>query len=203
MERASASTFALLSLFAFGLVGTDDYASAQPFVPGCTLAFESIKVHHPIDDSCVARGDIPDPPVADNDVGHALQNELKNNFCVTGSPAKITFASFAKLQQKLDQKIPAAKTWNRNQLPPERSGFGALYTTTNGDTIGEGSVVRFAAWLMKLRAGGQESVNCQASKKDGTDLHLVLIANSDREVTPEPPRLFRRPPGLSQAAIGS
>jgi len=185
MERASASAFALLSLFAFGLVGTADHARAQPFVPGCTLAFESIKVHHPIDDSCTARGDIPDPPVADNDVGHALQNELKNNFCVTGSPAKITFASFAKLQQKLDQKIPAAKTWNRNHLPPERSGFGALYTTTNGDTIGEGSVVRFAAWLMKLRAGGQESVNCQASKKDGTDLHLVLIANSDREVTPE------------------
>jgi len=185
MEHASASTFALLMLLTFGLVSTSDHARAQPFVPGCTLPFDSIKLHHPIDDTCQARGDVPNPPVADNDAGHALQNELKNGFCATGSPLTVTFASFAKLQQKLDQKIPAAKTWNREHLPTERSGFAALYTTTNGDTIGEGSVVRFAAWVMKFRAGGSESVNCGRTKKDEIDLHIVLIANSDRENTPE------------------
>lgn len=167
------------------LAGIANYSRAQAFVPSCTLPFESIKVHHPIDDSCAARGDVPDPPIDDNDAGHTLQNELKNNLCSPGSPASLTFASFAKLQQRLDQKIPDAKTWGRNHLPKDRSGFAALYTTTHGDTIGEGSVVRFAGWVMKLRAGGKESVNCQGSTKEATDLHIVLISKSDRENTPE------------------
>ena len=157
----------------------------QGFDPSCTLPFESIKVHHPIDDACGKRGDVPDPPVAENDAGHALQNELKNNLCESGSAASVTFATFARLQARLDQKIPAAKTWDRNHLPKGRTGFTALYTTSDGKTIGEGSIVRFAAWVSKLRAGGKESVNCQGSKKDETDLHIVLISNSDRENTPE------------------
>ena len=167
------------------LAGIVNLATAQWFDPACALPFDPIKVHHSIDDSCAPRGDVPDPPVADNDVGHALQNELKNNLCALGSPVRVTFASFSKLQKKLDQKFPTAKTWDRDHLPKERSGFAALYTTTDGNTIGEGRVVRFAAWVMKLRKGGMESVNCQGSTKDGTDLHIVLIASSDRENTPE------------------
>ena len=176
---------ALLSFGALVLAGIADDARPQALVPGCALPFDAIKVHHPIDDSCVARGDVPEPPVADNDAGHALQNEAKNNFCAPGGPVVITFATFSRLQKNLDQKIPAAKTWNRDHLPKDRSGFASLYTTTAGDTIGERSVVRFAGWVMKLRAGGKESVNCQGSTKDATDLHIVLIASSDRENTPE------------------
>lgn len=157
----------------------------QGFDLSCTLPFESIKVHRPIDDACGKRGDVPDPPVSENDAGHALQNELKNNLCGSGGAASVTFATFARLQAKLDQKIPAAKTWGRDHLPKDRTDFTALYTTSDGRTIGEGSIVRFAAWVSKLRAGGKESVNCQGSKKDETDLHIVLISKSDRENTPE------------------
>jgi hypothetical protein len=80
-------------------------APAQDFRPGCSLPFDSIKEAHPIDHLCPqARGNVPDPPVAANDAEHALQNERKNNFCATGGPALVTFFSFRKLQQKLDQK---------------------------------------------------------------------------------------------------
>jgi hypothetical protein len=59
---------------------------------------------------------------------------------------------------------------------------------SEGATIGEGSVVTFAGWLMKLRKGGKESCNCgeaNGAAKDVIDMHLVLIPSSDRENTPE------------------
>jgi hypothetical protein len=63
---------------------------------------------------------VPDPPVEPNDPAHALQNLAKNNFCATGTPTLVTFTSFKKLQQKLDQKAPVAKTWDRTHLPADR-----------------------------------------------------------------------------------
>ena len=83
-------------------------ASAQGLVPNCPIPFASISKHHPIDDNCPGRGEVPDPPVTANDPAHALQNQAKNNFCGTGTPALVTFTSFKKLQQKLDTKVPEA-----------------------------------------------------------------------------------------------
>jgi len=167
------------------ILGTMNFATGSDFDVSCALPFDAIKIHHPIDDSCPQRGDVPNAPTGDNNVAHASQNEAKNNYCASGGPALITFATFARLQKKLDQKIPAAKTWGRNHLPENRSQLKALYTTSAGDTVGEGNVVRFVAWVMKLRQGGAESVNCQGTKKEQTDLHIVLISNSDRENNPE------------------
>src|SRR5205823_4738474 len=81
-------------------------ARAQDFVPDCPIPFANIAKHRPIDDTCPARGEVPDPPVGANDPAHALQNLAKNNFCATGTPALVTFISFKQLQQKLDQKAP-------------------------------------------------------------------------------------------------
>jgi hypothetical protein len=163
-------------------------ANAQGFVPNCPIPFAGIAKHRPIDDTCLARGDVPDPPVEPNDPAHALQNLAKNNFCATGTPALVTFTSFKKLQQKLDQKVPVAKTWDRTHLPADRSLFLGVHTTSEGATIGEGTVVTFTGWLMKLRKGGSESCNCGAANgtaKDMIDMHLVLISSSDRENAPE------------------
>jgi hypothetical protein len=163
-------------------------ARAQGLVPNCAIPFSSIAQHHSIDDNCGARGEVPDPPVDQNDPAHALQNVAKNNFCATGTPALVTFTSFKKLQQKLDQKAPVAQTWDRNHLPTDRSPFLSVYTTSEGVTIGEGTVVTFAGWLMKLRKGGKESCNCgnaNGAAKDVIDMHLVVISSSDRENTPE------------------
>jgi hypothetical protein len=162
--------------------------SAEPFSVDCQLPFASIAKHRPIDDNCPARGEVPDPPVDPNDLAHALQNMAKNNFCATGTPALVTFTSFKKLQHKLDQKAPVAKTWDRDHLPADRSVFLGIHTTSEGATIGEGTVVRFAAWLMKVRKGSEESCNCGKTNhtaKDMIDMHVVLISSSDRENTPE------------------
>lgn len=173
-----AATLGILAVAASGF--------GQGFDPGCPLPFEAIKAHHPIDDTCQARGDAPDPPApASNDAAHALQNEAKNSFCRSGTAALVTFWSFSQLQKKLDQKVPVAAHWNREHLPNDRSVLASLYTTTEGATVGEGSVVHLAGWLMKLRKGNAESCNCEGTKKDETDMHLVLISSSDRENTPE------------------
>jgi hypothetical protein len=150
--------------------------------------FDPIKHHHPIDDTCPARGNVPDPPPASdpNSPAHALQNLAKNNFCATGGPALVTFTSFKKPQSKLDQKVPATKTWTRDHLPADRSVLIGVHTTSGGDTVGEGSVVRFAAWVMMLRGNSVESSNCETSgKNEDTDIHVVLISSSDRENTAE------------------
>ena len=169
-------------LVAIGLAG------AQGLTPNCTLPFQTISKHHTIDDNCAARGEVPDPPVDQNDPAHALQNQAKNNFCATGTPALVTFTSFKKLQQKLDAKVPEAKHWTRDKLPTDRSVFLGVHTTSEGAMIGEGTVVTFAGWLMKLRKGGKESCNCgeaNGAAKDVIDMHLVVIPSSDRENPPE------------------
>lgn len=110
-----------------------------------------------------------------------LQNVAKNNFCATSPsprPALVTFISFKKLQQKLNDKVPEAKSWNRNNLPEDRSIFQGVYTTSEGATIGGGTVVTFAAWLMKFKWAGGESCNCKNiyhDRHDGNDIHLVLV----------------------------
>ena len=43
------------------LVVAIESAGAQDFTPNCTLPFQSISKHHPIDDNCAARGEVPDP----------------------------------------------------------------------------------------------------------------------------------------------
>jgi hypothetical protein len=186
-EETSMVRLAFMAVYT-SLVVAIESAGAQGLTPNCTLPFQSISKHHPIDDNCAARGEVPDPPVAANDPAHALQNQAKNNFCATGTPALVTFTSFKKLQQKLDMKVPEAKHWTRDKLPADRSVFLGVYTTSEGATIGEGTVVTFAGWLMKLRPGSKESCNCGTTNGEGkevTDMHLVVISSSDRENTPE------------------
>jgi len=158
---------------------------AQPFQPGCQLPFDAIKKHHPIDDTCARRGDVPDPPSDAQAAAHALQNEAKNNFCQTGQAARVTFSSFKQLQKKLDQKVPAAKTWTRDSLPTDREVLNDIHKTSDGVLLGEGNIVMLSAWLMKRRQGSEESCNCQGSAKESTDIHVVLIDNSNRDDTPE------------------
>jgi hypothetical protein len=162
-------------------------ANPQGFVPDCPIPFAGIAKHRSIDDTCLARGDVPDPPVNQDQAAHTLQNLAKNNFCATGPPALVTFISFKRLQQKLDQKESAAKTWDQQNLPTDRSVFLSVHTTSEGATIGEGTLVTFAGWLKKTRPGGSESCNCD--DPDALDVHVVLIRSSDapecRSVTAE------------------
>jgi hypothetical protein len=163
-------------------------AGAEPFILDCTLPFESIKKPRTIDGNCPVHGDAPFTGGSANDSAHALQNLAKNNFCATGTPALVTFISFKRLQQKLDKKVSEAKAWNQFHLPGDRNVLLGIYTTSESATIGEGSIVKFAAWLIKLRKGGNESCNCgdaNGTAKEMVDMHLVLISSSERENAPE------------------
>lgn len=177
MARLAGATVCTSLFVAIGSV------SAEPFAVDCQLPFENIKKHHAMDDNCAARG-----AAEANDSPEGLQNLAKNNFCAaipTPGPALVTFVSFKKLQQKLDKKAPEAKHWNAQHLPANRSVLVGVYTTSENATIGEGSIVKFAAWLMKLRPGHHESCNCNDEGSEVNDMHLVLISSSDRENTPE------------------
>ena len=57
------------------LVVAIESAGAQGFTPNCTLPFQSLSKHHPIDDNCAARGEVPDPPVDQNDPAHSVTVE--------------------------------------------------------------------------------------------------------------------------------
>jgi hypothetical protein len=113
----------LSAVSCISLLAAVESANAQGLIPDCSLPFASIAKHRSIDDNCPGRGEVPEQSDNPNDPAHALQNLAKNNFCATGTPALVTFTSFKKLQQKLDKKVPKAKTWNRDHLPADRSVF--------------------------------------------------------------------------------
>ena len=51
----------------------------------------------------------------------------------------------------------------------------ASSTHVGGDTIGEGSCVQNALYLLENHFGGSESVNCGRTKRQDIDIHLVLV----------------------------
>src|SRR5690349_12025640 len=85
-QQATAATLLPLAL---GLAGTrmpsgnpaktqSHLSGGAPIQIACSLPFNTIKLHHPIDDSCGLDGN------ADANTPQAAQNEAKNNFCATG-----------------------------------------------------------------------------------------------------------------------
>ena len=110
---------------------------------------------------------MPDPPVEPNDAAHALQNTVKNNLCATGTPVSVTFFTFKQLQKKLDQKIPAALNWGRDNLPADRTGLKDVHTTSDGDTIGEGSVVQSVGLGSEIEDGREGERQLSAERQEG------------------------------------
>jgi hypothetical protein len=106
----------------------------------------------------------------------SAQNVMKNEFCAwrDTDPALVTRFSFDQLQKRL----PAGFPWgSRTNMPTaeERKTIREFYTTSEGDTIGEGSYVVFVAYLLEGHFGGAESVNCGRSQRQDVDIHLALV----------------------------
>ncbi len=165
-------SFALLA-FAFHLSGQDGLA--QTFNPGCTVPFDAIKEHHPIDDSCSIEG------VGASDA-HLAQNRAKNNFCAATAPIRISYNSFLRLQRTAEQKdIPFGSS---NSLPEDRSALKDLYTTNAGIKLGEGSVVQFVAFIIDAHHSNLskgESVNCKRGGRENNDIHIELGRTPDED----------------------
>jgi hypothetical protein len=68
---------------------------------------------------------------------------------------------------------------SRNSIPASDatrvSGLTGIYTTTNGDTLGEGSYVEFVAYILESHFGGAESVNCNETTRRNIEFHLALV----------------------------
>lgn len=139
----------------------------------CTLGFDSIKQHHPIDDSCTPDGNgKPGSP-------QALQNDAKNNFCASGAPINLDFGLLRELQQQAATRVTFG---GDSKLPADRSPLRSL--TSRVGPIGEGSVGRVAAFVIDAHysnVGQGESVNCKLTDKEGNDIHVVLGENSDKD----------------------
>lgn len=160
----------LASLVAQMLLGSPCAAAA--FQPGCTLPYDAIKQHHPIDSSCDREG----KPSASAKA--KLQNKAKNDFCESGSPASVTLATFTKLQAASDKKHVH---FGPMALPADRSVLHNLVTTTNGVTIGEGSLVRFVGFVhhaLYSDTTGGESCNCNQPGRENNDVHIYLVGAS-------------------------
>ncbi len=163
------------------LVTAAPLPQADRFLPGCTIPYAGIATHQAVDAECSADGlGMP------NDVA---QNRRKNNVCATGAPVTVTIKSFRSLQAKVDHLT--GFPWGSNSTLPsevQRAKLRDIYTTSDNDTIGEGSVVRFVAFMMHGKhsntgAGNGEQVNCKGESPEDNDIHLYLswIRNEVRD----------------------
>jgi len=131
-----------------------------------TLPFEIIKKDRAIDNLCDRAGDA-------TTIANQAQNRAKNEFCAAGSRIHTTFFTFRQLQAKTE----AARITG---VPANRTPLQGLHTTSDGDTIGEGSVVQLIGFLIKGKfsnVGSGESVNCDLHDREENDIHLNLVQN--------------------------
>ncbi len=166
MKKKAFPFWVMLSLIAVAVTLTGT-ARAQDF-PGCTLPFDSIKESHPLDSSCGAEGKTTSDATR-------IQNTAKNNFCATGSPVSLTFQTFAKLQQAAeDQNISFGSDQG---MPDDRSALRDLITTSSGQKVGEGTVVRLVAFVVDAHYSNVskgETVNCKVHGQESNDIHIML-----------------------------
>jgi hypothetical protein len=117
----------------------------------------------------------------------AKQNEIKNRFCLPGSPTnpiEITFDTLKDLQTAAETKgihfgrvpIPGQPGKDREDLPQDRSLLLDM-VTVNGQQVGEGSLVTLEGFVFKAKhsnVGKGESVNCHFPKLGDNDIHIAL-----------------------------
>jgi hypothetical protein len=153
---------------------TETTASAVSI--SCVLPFDSIKQTHPIDNSCGSSGN------AKENTPQALQNQAKNNFCSSGVPVNVAFDDLRQLQNEAAGSVTFG---GDNKLPNDRSLLHS-FSFKGGGTIGEGKVVRIAAFVIdahysNVGIGKGESVNCKLPNEEDNDIHIVLGEKSNRD----------------------
>jgi hypothetical protein len=147
-------------------------APSDPLPTACN-PFGLLATPREIDETCGLQGDLTATS------GEHAQNRVKNNLCAADTtPAEMTRLTFDRLQNNTPSK--AALPWgSRNSIPASDAqrvnGLTGVYTTTNGDTLGEGSYVEFVAYILEGHFGGAESVNCNETTRRNIDIHLALV----------------------------
>jgi len=146
--------------------------AAQPgtgkFTAACSLPFTPTG-GLTIDQSCGIFGS------AAANTSEGLQNQAKNNFCATGTPATVTPAILLSLQGATAKA--KVSFGSEKLLPQDRSTLQGGFSI-NGKTYHEGQLVHMAAFFIETHPAdlsSGESVNCD-TKKDplGNDVHMAL-----------------------------
>jgi hypothetical protein len=138
----------------------------SPFSAGCSLPFTGLA--HPIDDDCGIDG-------KSTNADKVAESHAKNNFCATGPAVWATFTTFTKLRQATDA--------SGFDLAADRSNAANIVTTTEGDTVGEGSLVKIAGFVLRAaiaNKGGGENVNCTRGGNARNDLHIHLAKSKSK-----------------------
>ncbi len=163
---------------AIGLASTQlPSGSGAPPVSGtgrmptaCTLPFQPIAQHHPIDNSCGPDGN------GQASSPQAAQNDAKNNFCASGAPVDVDFDVLHQLEEVAERRVTFG---GDSSLPEDRSLIRSIPTTKGN--IGEGTVARLAAFVQDAHysnLGKGESVNCKRGDAESNDIHIVLQEKS-------------------------
>jgi len=164
----------------------------QEFAPGCELPFDQIAVHQDFDDVCGIAGAGTQAPLL-------LQNRVKNNFCATGDPVLLTFTSFKKLQTLVEKPENLGPKYREPDTRDKLQNIN--YTTTEGETAGEGTLVTFAAFIEEAHFADTdkgEGVNCKMGGAENNDVHIALASRANetdecKSVTAEMSPHFRPP----------
>lgn len=138
--------------------------ATKAFQPSCAAI--PITLPHPTTFAAVDGVDTGDCGMTGEpaDAPHDLQNTAKDNLCASGTRAEITEVTLRALQ-KASSKITVLPA-SRTSLPHR--------TTSNGDRVGDGSLVMMTGWLLRAKGTGAESVNCSATDAQHTDIHLAI-----------------------------
>ncbi|HEV2729614.1 MAG TPA: hypothetical protein VGV15_06245, partial [Terriglobales bacterium] len=137
----------------------------------CTLPFDAIKQEHEIDSSCDSAG-------SSTSDAQAAQNEAKNNFCATSTPVSLNFDNFSQLQQAAENA--GVSFGSDSRLPDDRAPLQNILQISTQGRVGEGSVVRVAAFVMNAHYSNVskgETVNCKLTGIENNDIHIVLGQN--------------------------
>ena len=157
-----------------GFLGWAGRLQAQGFVlpTGCRLSFDKFKTDGlDVDSSCTADGNAKD------DLGKRLESNAKNNFCATGTPIAINYNTFTRLEDLSTDQI-------RRDIKTDRGALADLGKSPSGRTVGEGTMVRFVAYILDAHpsnVGKGELVNCNTKGADWNDIHIELVKSANED----------------------
>jgi hypothetical protein len=138
-----------------------------PIFKSCELPFNDIKTEGlEVDAKCTVDGN------AGTDTGKQLENNAKNNFCVTGTPTAISYDDFKGLQEAADNVSGLRKT-----LKTSRAGLKDIFAPAGRPKLGEGTLVQFVAFVLNAKpsnVGSGENVNCMLHPRLDNDIHIEL-----------------------------
>jgi len=168
ISRFVKNTFAVTLPVLLLIVASSAAAQTTVFNPGCPVPFENLKSTGRPVDRCGIDG------VGSTDSQHA-QNHAKNNLCLTTPPVPIVLQDFINLQATVQREhIPFGSA---QQLPDDRSVLHNIYKTAFGNTVGEGTLVKYVGYILNAHysdVSDGESVNCKMLGKINNDIHITL-----------------------------